>query len=253
DINNLPIIYDDKEKNVIDEIVIQNVKLAHKDWDYFETSWDFVELPLIRYRDNSPLIEESYNNWVQVTDKHFNQLKENEEELNRIFIDIYGLQDELSPEVSGRDITITKIYNKAKDIPAEIKGNQYVLTKKDVIQQFISYAVGCMFGRYSLDEEGLVYAGGEFDVSRYETYEVVEDNIIPLTSDVYLEDDLVSRVVEFVETVYGKETLEENLSFIAEALGQKKNESSRDTIHRYFLKDFYKDHAKMYSVTGSGR
>lgn len=223
------------------------------DWDSYETSWDFKESPLIKYHDDTYLLSESYNSWTKVTEERFNQLKENEEELNRIFIDIYGLQDELTPEVSDRDITITKLYDDAKDIPEEIKGNQYVLTKKDVIQQFISYAVGCMFGRYSLDEEGLVYAGGEFDSSRYETYSVVEDNIIPITSDVYLEDDLVKRFIEFVETVYGKETLEENLNFIAEALGQKKNETARDTIHSYFLKDFFKDHAKMYSVIGSGR
>src|SRR5699024_7627815 len=127
----------------------------------------------------------------------FKEIKENEEELNRIFINIYGLQDELTPEVSNRDITITKIYDEATNIPDEIKGNQYVLTKQDVMQQFISYAVGCMFGRYSLDEEGLVYAGGEFDASRYETYGVVEDNIIPITSDVYLEDDLVNRFIDF--------------------------------------------------------
>ena len=253
DINNLPIIYDDKEKNVIDEIVIQNVKLSNKDWDSYETSWDFKKIPLIKFKEEVPLIGENLNNWVKVTDERFKKLKVNEEELNRIFIDIYGLQAELTPEVSPRDITITKIYDEPKDIPEEIKGNQYVLTKKDVIQQFISYAVGCMFGRYSLDEEGLVYAGGEFDASRYETYRAVEDNIIPITSDVYLEDDLVDRFVKFVETVYGKETLEENLNFIAEALGQKKNETSRDTIHSYFLKDFFKDHAKMYSVIGSGR
>src|SRR5699024_11159183 len=151
---------------------------------------------LIKYQEGSSLLEESYKSWVKVTDERFNQLKENEEELNRIFIDIYGLQNELTPEVSERDITITKIYDETKDIPTEIKGNQYVLTKKDVIQQFISYAVGCMFGRYSLDVEGLVYAGGEFDASRYETYDVVEDNIIPITSDVYLEDDLVNRFIE---------------------------------------------------------
>src|SRR5699024_7141370 len=142
---------------------------------------------------NTRQISEVYEGYKYFTNRQFNQLKENEEELNRIFIDIYGLQDELTPEVSDRDITITKIYDEAKDIPQEIKGNQYVLTKKDVMQQFISYAVGCMFGRYSLDEEGLVYAGGEFDSSRYETYRVVEDNIIPITSDVYLEDDLVNR------------------------------------------------------------
>ncbi|MFW3626016.1 BREX-1 system adenine-specific DNA-methyltransferase PglX [Aerococcus viridans] len=251
-VGNLPFLYRNNIE-LIDILVDKNVMKSKIDWDSYETSWDFKESPLIKYHDDTYLLSESYNSWTKVTEERFNQLKENEEELNRIFIDIYGLQDELTPEVSDRDITITKLYDDAKDIPEEIKGNQYVLTKKDVMQQFISYAVGCMFGRYSLDEEGLVYAGGEFDASRYETYSVVEDNIIPITSDVYLEDDLVNRFIEFVETVYGKETLEENLNFIAEALGQKKNEIARDTIHSYFLKDFFKDHAKMYSVTGSGR
>lgn len=252
-ISDLPLIVEETSQSNINDLTNENINLSKLDWNSYETSWDFKGFPLIKYQDDSPLIEDSFDNWVTVIDERFNQLKENEEELNRIFIDIYGLQDELTPEVSDRDITITKIYDEAKDIPKEIKGNQYVLTKKDVIQQFISYAVGCMFGRYSLDEEGLVYAGGEFDASRYETYEIVEDNIIPITSDVYLENDLVNRFVEFVETVYGKEILEENLSFIAEALGQKKNETARDMIHSYFLKDFFKDHAEMYSVTGSGR
>ena len=239
--------------DIVSDIAKENIGISKIDWDSFETSWDFKLSPLIKPQNSSILIEDNYISWVTVINEKYDQLKENEEELNRIFIDIYGLEDELTPEVSERDITITRIYDDAKDIPEEIKGNQYVLTKKDVIQQFISYAVGCMFGRYSLDEDGLVYAGGEFDASRYETYGVVEDNIIPITSDVYLEDDLVNRFIKFVETVYGKETLEENLGFIAEALGQKKNETTRDTIHRYFLNDFFKDHARMYSVTGSGR
>lgn len=246
-----PVILSDNSE--INQLVESNYNLTKTDWDEYETSWDFKKNPLINKEKNRYSIEDNYNHWSDITDERFKEIKENEEELNRIFIDIYGLQDELTPEVSNRDITITKIYDEATNIPDEIKGNQYVLTKKDVIQQFISYAVGCMFGRYSLDEEGLVYAGGEFDASRYETYKVVEDNIIPITSDVYLEDDLVNRFVKFVETVYGNDTLEENLSFIAEALGQKKNETARDTIHSYFLKDFFKDHAKMYSVTGSGR
>ncbi|MGH2107642.1 BREX-1 system adenine-specific DNA-methyltransferase PglX [Aerococcus urinaeequi] len=246
-----PIITSDNKR--VTKLVDSNYNISKIDWDSLETSWEFTELPLIKYQENSSLIENSYNNLVKVTNNQFRLFKDNEEKLNRIFIDIYSLQDELTPDVNDRDITITKIYDDTKDIPEEIKGNQYVLTKKDVIQQFISYAVGCMFGRYSLDEEGLVYAGGEFDASRYESYSVVEDNIIPITSDVYLEDDLVNRFIEFVETVYGKETLEENLGFIAEALGQKKNETARDTIHSYFLNDFFKDHAKMYSVTGSGR
>lgn len=252
-IGKIPINIDDTKKEMTKQIVQENISLSKQDWDSSEVSWNFKVLPLIRDREITNLIENTYKNWKKLTEERFNQLKVNEEELNRIFIDIYRLQDELTPGVSDRDITITKIYDEAKDIPEEIKGNQYVLTKKDVMQQFISYAVGCMFGRYSLDEEGLVYAGGEFDASRYETYRAVEDNIIPITSDVYLEDDLANRFVKFVETVYGRETLEENLSFIAEALGQKKNETARDTIHSYFLKDFFKDHAKMYSVTGSGR
>ncbi|MFS4084189.1 BREX-1 system adenine-specific DNA-methyltransferase PglX [Aerococcus urinaeequi] len=253
DIKKIPVMSPKSYIEKVRKISEENIKISKEEWDSFETSWDFKVLPLIKYQEDSSLIEKSYFNWVKITNDRFNQLKENEEILNYNFIDIYDLQDELTPEVSDRDITITKIYDEVKDIPTEIRGNQYVITKKDVIQQFISYAVGCMFGRYSLDEEGLVYAGGEFDASRYESYSVVEDNIIPITSDVYLEDDLVNRFIDFVETVYGKETLEENLNFIAEALGQKKNETARDTIHSYFLKDFFKDHAKMYSVTGSGR
>ncbi|MFV8814120.1 BREX-1 system adenine-specific DNA-methyltransferase PglX [Aerococcus urinaeequi] len=271
DIKSLPIIFN-PEKEII-KLSKLNVKISSFDWNTFEISWDFRRNPLIDLNsfekyyissiekddmnlltfNNKQDLSTLYEKYKIITNQLFEEIKNNEEELNQKFINIYGLQDELTPEVSDRDITITKIYDDSKDIPKEIKGNQYVLTKKDVIQQFISYAVGCMFGRYSLDEEGLVYAGGEFEVSRYKTFDVVEDNIIPITSDVYLENDLVNRFVEFVETVYGKEMLEENLSFIAEALGQKKNETARDMIHSYFLKDFFKDHAEMYSVTGSGR
>lgn len=271
DIQNLPISI--KNIDYVTSLVKRIIEISQFDWNGFEKSFKYTNNPLVYIKDfiskRNHLLDESiyldltknqldklssiFNIYKDIINSQYHHFKLLEEELNSIFIDIYGLQDELTPAVSDRDITITKIYDEAKDVPSEIKGNQYVLTKRDVIQQFISYAVGCMFGRYSLDEEGLVYAGGEFDASRYETYKVVEDNIIPITSDVYLEDDLVNRFVEFVETVYGKETLEDNLSFVAEALGQKKNESSRDTIHNYFLKDFFKDHAKMYSVTGSGR
>lgn len=253
DFERLPVLIDKNKESKVTSLVESSINISQVDWDSFETSWNFKTFPLVKYQETLGFIEYHYKKWAESVNERFGQLKEDEEELNRIFIDIYDLEGELTPEVEDRDITITKIYDDAKDIPEDIKGNKYVLTKKDVMQQFISYAVGCMFGRYSLDEEGFVYAGGEFDASRYETYEVVEDNIIPITSDVYLEDDLVNRFVEFVETVYGKETLEENLSFIAEALGQKKNETARDTIHSYFLKYFFKDHSQMYSVTGSGR
>ena len=261
DFNNFPVVINHEYKNEVIELVKQSIEISKYDWDSFETSWDFKMNPLITLLKtnrnestyNSRKVEDVYYSYKNKMNNLFEDLKKIETDLNRDFIEIYDLHDDVISMVSDRDITLTKIFDEAKDISAEIKGNQYVLTKKDVIQQFISYAIGCMFGRYSLDEEGLVYAGGEFDASRYETYKVVEDNIIPITSDVYLEDDLVNRFVEFVETVYGKETLEDNLSFVAEALGQKKNETARDTIHSYFLKDFFKDHAKMYSVTGSGR
>ncbi|MFW5444949.1 BREX-1 system adenine-specific DNA-methyltransferase PglX [Aerococcus urinaeequi] len=271
DIQNLPILINNIDN--VTKVVKKIIEISQFDWDTYEKSFEYNKNPLVYIEDyisnSSSMLDKTiskkndeiqknklsniFYNYKQTKNLEYQYFKFLEEELNRLFIDIYDLQNELIPEVKDRNITITKIYDEAKDIPEEIKGNQYVLTKKDVIQQFISYSVGCMFGRYSLDEEGLVYAGGEFDAFRYETYDVVEDNIIPITSDVYLEDDLVNRFVDFVEIVYGKETLEENLSFIAEALGQKKNESSRDTIHNYFLKDFFKDHAKMYSVTGSGR
>ena len=156
----------------------------------------------------------------------FNQLKANEEELNRIFIDIYGLQDELKPEVVDKDVTVRKA-----DLQRDIKS-------------LISYAVGCMFGRYSLDVDGLAYAGGEWDDGKYTTYPADKDNIIPICDDEYFDDDIVGRFVKFIEAVYGKDTLEENLKFIADALGGKGQ--PREVIRNYFLNDFYKDHFKIY-------
>ena len=160
--------------------------------------------------------------------ENFYKLKENEETLNTIFIKRYNLQNELTPELIEKDITIRKA-DKERDI-----------------KSFISYAVGCMFGRYSLDQEGLIYAGGEFDESKYETFKVDADNIIPITDDEYFEDDIVTRFIEFVRVTFSEETLEENLDFIAEALNKKANETSRQCIRRYFLKDFFKDHVKTY-------
>ena len=172
------------------------------------------------------LIADKYKEWVSECDERFNTLKANEEELNRIFIEIYGLQDELTPEVEDKDVTVKKA-----DLQREIKS-------------LISYAVGCMFGRYSLDVEGLAYAGGEWDSSKYSTFIPDADNVIPICDDEYFEDDIVGRFVKFVEVVYGKETLEENLKFIANALGGKG--LPRDVIRDYFLNGFYTDHLKVY-------
>ena len=172
------------------------------------------------------LIADKFKEWEAECEARFNQLKANEEELNRIFIEIYGLQDELTPEVEDRDVTVRKA-----ELQREIKS-------------LISYAVGCMFGRYSLDVEGLAYAGGAWDSSKYVTYIPDKDNIIPICDDEYFADDIVGRFIRFIEVVYGKETLQENLRFIADALGG--SGQPKDVIRNYFLNDFYTDHLKVY-------
>ncbi|AYD39515.1 BREX-1 system adenine-specific DNA-methyltransferase PglX [Clostridium fermenticellae] len=256
------------------------IKLAKEDWDFFETSWDFKMHPLLlvdsgkltvdssgnqKNINNYPLkithLSDAFDIWKSFTNKQFNQLKSNEEELNRIFIDIYGLQDELVPEEDDTDVTIRKA-DRERDI-----------------KSLISYAVGCMFGRYSIDVEGLIYAGGEwnnkwrmisdklqaasdkwqvrkvikdddgnivFDKWADVTFAPDKDNVIPITEDEYFEDDIVSKFIDFIKTVYGAETLEENLDFIADSIGRKPSETARQTIRRYFIKDFYKDHLKVY-------
>ena len=174
----------------------------------------------------STLISDKFSAWQVECDARFNQLKANEEELNRIFIDIYGLQDELTPEVADKDITVRKA-----DLQREIKS-------------LISYAVGCMFGRYSLDVDGLAYAGGEWDAAKYKTFIPDTDNILPICDDAYFPDDIVGRFIDFVRTVYGADTLDENLKFIADALGGKG--TPQEVIRSYFLNDFYADHCKIY-------
>ena len=260
--SNFPVIENEQIKLKVISIVDDCIKISKYDWNTFETAWDFKVSPLVnfeRYIENYNLeneedsvsstsiktIEKAYSQYKEFTNNQFLKLKENEEELNRIFIDIYGLQDELTSDVSDKDITIAKIFDTDDEINDEIKGNNYVLTKADVVKQFISYAVGCMFGRYSLDEEGLAFAGGEFDKNKYSKFIPDEDNCIPITDSEYFSDDIVTRFVEFVKTVYGEETLEENLKFIAQALSNK-NDAPKDIIREYFLKSFYDDHLKRY-------
>lgn len=192
----------------------------------------------------SSLIFEKYTAWKAECEERFQQLKKNEEELNRIFIDIYGLQDELTPDVADKDITVHRIFDTKDDVSDSMKGSNYVRTKKDEIVSLISYAVGCTFGRYSLDVDGLAYAGGEWDSSKYKTIIPDSDNIIPICDDEYFDDDITGRFVDFVRQVYGEETLEENLKFVADALGGKG--TPREVIRSYFLNDFYADHLKTY-------
>ncbi len=249
----LPVIVENKTH--VDELVSSNMVLSRVDWDSFETSWDFLKHPLIRPVST---VADAFAQWKVECDNRFAQLKANEEELNRIFIDIYGLQDELTPEVEDKDVTVRKA-----DLQRDIKS-------------LISYAVGCMFGRYSLNVEGLVYAGGEWDdIYKHDptvldpakedgstvtlagdfvvgkdrqyylcTFVPDKDNVIPICDDEYFDDDMVGRFVKFIETVYGKDTLEENLKFIADALGGKGQ--PREVIRNYFLNDFYADHCKIY-------
>ena len=291
DVGNIPLIIDESKIDIINGIVDKNINLSKIDWDSFETSWDFKKHPLLEFIDSMPglhdsnvkvspthlkivknnygedcfiadelpmraRISDSFRKWEEYTEKQFNTLKKNEEELNKIFIDIYGLQDELTPEEEDKDVTIRKA-----DQEREIKS-------------LISYAVGCMFGRYSLDKEGLIYAGGDFDqvYKKYKgeyggwagaslanytvlndngkeidlSFEVDNDNVIPITDESYFGDDIVERFKKFISVTYGKETLNENLDFIAETLGKKGTETSEDTIRRYFVNDFFNDHVKIY-------
>lgn len=226
----LPLIESDSLDSIV-ERVKHCIDGSNAEWDSFEISWDFKKHPLLR---NVSTISEAFTQWQSECDDRFNQLKANEEELNRIFIDIYGLQDELTPEVEDKDVTVRKA-----DLQRDIKS-------------LISYAVGCMFGRYSLDVEGLAYAGGEWDSSKYQSYIPDADNVIPITDEEYLDDDIVSRLCAWLKVVYGADTLEVNLDYIAKALGNK-GSTSREIIRNYFLNDFFKDHCQTYSVTGSGK
>lgn len=173
------------------------------------------------------LISDKYKEWESECATRFSHLKANEEELNHIFIDIYGLQDELDPVVEDKDVTV-RLADKTRDV-----------------KSLLSYAVGCMFGRYSLDVDGLAYAGGEWNASKYSSFIPDADNVIPITDEEYLEDDIISRLCQWLKVVYGEETLEQNLDFIASALGNK-GDTSREVIRNYFLKDFFKDHCQVY-------
>ena len=232
DILGIPLRY--QRENDIGLLTDQNIRISKTDWDSFETSWDFQIHPLIdmiakggSFFDRGRIcLSECVSLWETECSERFSQLKANEEELNRIFIDIYGLQDDLTPDVDDKDVTVRKF-----DLKRDIKS-------------LISYAVGCMFGRYSPDEPGLIYSGGEWDASKYSIIIPDKDNIIPICDDDYFDDDITGRFVKWVATVYGDETLEENLKFIADALGGKG--TSREVIRSYFINDFYADHLKIY-------
>ena len=277
DIAKFPVIYNKDNENNVSLLVEGNNVLSKEDWDSFETSWDFKTHPLVRCKSFPPkevaedakhhivdmnMIQEAFTNWSNECYLRFEKLKANEEELNRIFIDIYGLQDELTPEVEDKDVTVCRA-----DLTREIKS-------------LLSYAVGCMFGRYSTYKEGLLFAGESYSLKAFvdklnerpgtiseeeverayhhegaifeEIFFPDEDNVIPITDEEYLEDDIIARLCDWLKVVYGADTLEANLDYIAKALGNK-GSTSREVIRSYFVNDFFKDHCQTYSVTGSGK
>ena len=228
DLERIPYLYSEIHREQVEKLVKENILISKKDWDSSESSWDFQKNFIVKYKEESTKIESIYKKCIEVLDSQFTLLKANEEELNRIFINVYGLTSEMNPMVEEQDITIQKA-----NLEYDIKG-------------LISYAIGCLLGRYSLDKEGLVYAGGEFDASVYKTFPADEDNIIPILSDTYFNDDIVTKIIDFVLITFSEETLEENLDFIAAAISRKKNETARESLRRYFLNDFYKDHVQVY-------
>ena len=249
DVFAIPIKSEILSNSIIYKITTENIDLCKRDWDSFESSWDFAEHPLVKWSrqlwdatsigatmayyyhgerpEASCPVELCYLLWQGECNDRFAKLKANEEELNRIFIDIYGLQDELTPEVEDKDVTVRRA-----DLGRDIRS-------------LISYAVGCIFGRYSLDKPGLAYAGGDWNPDQYHTFLPDADNVIPITDEEYFPDDLTGLFVAWVKKVFGAESLEDNLTFIAKALGTK-GTSPRAVIRNYFLNGFYADHVKIY-------
>ena len=219
----VPIIFDNSKANIIDSIVKENIFITKKDWDDYEISWNFKKHPLISFDINK--LKNNFKIWTKIKQNDFNNLKLNEIKLNKIFSKIYGIN--LNCDVKDDSISVNNV-NYTSDI-----------------KSFISYAVGCMFGRYSLDNEGLQFAGGEFNIDNYHKFIPDDDNIIPVLDSEYFEDDIVNRFVEFVKICFGEETLEENLDFIANALAKNKK-PSREKIREYMLKNFFNDHKKTY-------
>ena len=258
-LKNIPVhedIFKEEIKSVIDDIVEENIAISEEEWNDFEISWNFRTHPLMKgLRENSfnsVTIESKFKLWEKKNIKVIEQLKGNEEKLNKIFIDIYGLDEELSSEVSYKDITLRRA-----DVEREVKS-------------FMSFVVGCIMGRYSPDVDSLVYGGGSFEdkwdfennrVKKVErdgngkviadqwinsTFMPKNDNIIPITEEKYFSEDIITKFIQFLKVVYGENTLEENLNFITNILGRKDSETAKQSIRRYFFKEFYKDHIKMY-------
>ena len=276
EISKMPIIFSKNKiiKNTIDNIVQQNISISKEEWDSRETSWDFERLSLIDSKD----LKTAYENYCSHWRDNFVQLHKNEEELNRLFIEIYDLQDEMDEKVSFDDITILKkeakiveIDNsKAKNFSSDSekylydRGVSLEFNKDELVKQFLSYTIGCIMGRYSINKSGLIIANSDDILELSENKFIVkgsdgeirqeieskflpdEFGIIPITDEKDFSNDIVEKVKEFIKIVYGEESLKDNLNFIAEALGNKDNKSAEEIIRTYFIKDFYSDHLQRY-------
>lgn len=245
----VPVIEDSLNFNNVENLVSECIEMGKLDWDAYEVSWDFIEHPLVRWskglwdataigatmhhyygghpKVSSPL-ELCYMLWQGECKERFDRVKANEEEINKTFIDIYDLQDELKPEVEDKDVTI-RLADKERDI-----------------RSLIAYLVGVAMGRYSLDVSGLAYAGGDWDASKYVTYQPDDDGIIPIYNGIGMEDGLTTVLIKLIKQIYGEDTYRQNIDFIAEALGKNNNESSEETLNRYLNDGFYADHLKIY-------
>jgi len=230
DIERIPFKKDISHKNEVEELVSENLLLSKTDWDTAEYSWNFKKHPLVFgvIDDGKKYVSSFYQAWEKACQNRFDKLKSNEEELNRIFIDIYGLQDELTPEVEDKDVTV-RLADKERDI-----------------RSLISYLIGIVMGRYSLDVDGLAYAGGDWDASKYVSYQPDDDGIVPIYTKLGMEDGLTTKIIRLIKVIYGEDTYRQNIDFIAEALGKNNNESSEETLNRYLNDGFYPDHLKIY-------
>lgn len=233
DVKALPVIIDKDYLPEIEDLAKENVAIEKEDWDSFESSWDFKAHPFIVYKTGSTLAE-TFEKWSNITQNRFTTVRNNEERINELFIHIYNMKSELDPELNDREVTV------------------HLANKEVDVKSFMSYMVGCIFGRYSLEQNGLICTGKEFKRELYTKYIPDIDNCLPITDEPYFEDDIISRICEFLVAVYGQTTLEDNLNFIAEALGNKKN-TSRDTIRDYFLNDFFNDHCRLCTVGVGGK
>ena len=223
----LPVLSDVNGHAHADEISNQAISISKTDWDNFETSWDFQTHPLLR--SGVPTLAAAFAHWEAQSEAAFRELQRLEEENNRYWIDAYGLGDELTPEVPDDQITIRRA-----DLGRDVRS-------------LLSYAVGCMMGRYSLDEPGLIHAGQPFDAGRHQKFSADKDGILPVTTDAYFEDDVASRFREFLRVAFGPEQLDANMDWVAASLGgQKAGESAEERIRRYFAAEFMSDHIQTY-------